>query len=474
MNDVTEMGEAPLGKLLLKFSIPAIAVMVVNGLYNFIDRVFIGQGMGTDALAAVSAGFPMMIIAGAVGLLFSVGSSTLISIAMGAGKREEAESILGQGFAASLLAAIAVSIFGWIFMDPMLKAFGTTARIMPMAREYLGVVMIGFIFQIPTMAIGNSLRSQNRPRTTVISTVSGTVLNAILAPLFIFALKWGITGAALATVIAQGFSALLTVWFIQDRKSILKIRRKNLNPKAETMRSMLKLGIPVSLVQLLSLVMLVVANNAMARLGGETALAVIGIINAMMMLMMFPVMGIVQGAQTLWGFNYGAGKLDRVKRLTRMTLFWTTALSVAFTVVTEVFARSFVSAFNSADPALISLGSHGISIFMLSFFMVGVEFTASQFFMSIGQAGKGGTLYLARNVFSILGMAILPLFLGIDGVFWAGPLNDLISTALSVVMLAVGMKTLAVKADPAGAVTEETGGAAPEAISEPIAEGEAV
>jgi putative MATE family efflux protein len=442
MNDVKEMGEAPLGRLLLKFSLPTIAMMVVNGLYNFIDRIFIGQGMGTDALAAVTAGFPMMIIAMAVGALFSVGTSTLVSIAMGAGRQDEARNILGQGFAASLASALLVAGLGWIFMDPILLSFGTTARILPMAREYLGIVMIGFIFQIGSMAVGNSLRSQNRPKTIMVSTISGSVLNAILAPLFIFAFHWGVAGAAWATVIAQALSAALTLYFIQDRKSILKIEAARLAPKAKTVLEMLKLGIPIALVQCLSLVMLVVANNAMARLGGETALAVIGIVNALSTLLIFPIVGIAQGAQALWGYNYGAGKLDRVRSLTKLTLVWTSVLAVLFTLVLELFTRQFVAAFNPKDEALIALGTRGIAIFMLTFFTSGIQFTASMFFMSIGKAGQGGLLYMARNLLSIAGMALLPLVMGLDGVFWTGPACDAISTVLSVLLLASGLKNL--------------------------------
>jgi putative MATE family efflux protein len=442
MDDVKEMGEAPLGPLLLKFSLPAIAVMVVNGLYNFIDRIFIGQGMGTDALAAVTAGFPMMIIAMAVGALFSVGTSTLVSIAMGAGKREEASAVLGQGFAASLAAGLFVAALGWIFMDPILLAFGTTARILPMAREYLGIVMIGFVFQIASMAVGNSLRSQNRPKMTMISTLSGTILNAILAPLFIFAFHWGVAGAAWATVIAQALSAGLTLHFIQDRKSALKIEARHLAPQSATILEMLKLGVPIALVQGLSLVMLVVANNAMSRLGGETALAVIGIVNALSQLFIFPIAGIAKGAQALWGYNYGAGKLDRVRGLTKLTLVWTSVLAVLFTLVIELFTRQFVAAFNPRDAALIALGSRGIAIFMLSFFTAGLQFTASMFFMSIGKAGQGGLLYMARNLLSIAGMALLPLVLGLDGVFWTGPASDLASTVLSALLLARGLRNL--------------------------------
>ncbi len=474
MDKIKEMGEAPLGRLLLKFSLPAIAIMVVNGLYNFIDRIFIGHGMGTDALAAVTAGFPMMIISMAVGALFSVGTSTLVSIAMGANKRDEAASVLGQGFAASLVSSIAVLALGWIFMDPILKTFGTTVRIMPMAREYLGIVMIGFVFQITSMAVGNSLRSQNRPRAVMVSTISGTVLNAILAPLFIFAFHWGIAGAAWATVIAQVFGAVLTFFFIQDRTSILRIEARRLAPKATTILQMLKLGVPIAIVQCLSLVMLVVANNAMSRAGGETALAVIGIVNAISMLLIFPIVGIAQGATALWGFNYGAGQLDRVRRLTTLTLVWTSVLGVLFTAVLEIFTRQLVAAFNPRDISLIDLGTRGIAIFMLTFFTTGIQYTSSMFFMSIGKAAQGGILYMAKNILSIAGMAFLPLAMGIDGVFWTGPLSDIVSTLLATGLLAYGLKTL--KAKPTEANAEVAADAAPSELfpAEPELDVEAV
>ena len=299
------------------------------------------------------------------------------------------------------------------------------------------------------MAVGNSLRSQNRPKTTMIATISGTALNAILAPLFIFAFHWGVAGAAWATVIAQALSAALTLHFIQDRKSVLKIEARALAPKAATILEMLKLGLPIAIVQGLSLIMLIVANNAMARLGGETALAVIGIVNAISQLLIFPIVGIAQGAQALWGYNYGAGKLDRVKSLTRLTLIWTSVLAAAFTIGLELFTRALVSAFNPHDSALIDLGTRGIAIYMMSFFTVGLQYSASMFFMSVGQAGRGGFLYIAKTILAIAGMALLPLALGVDGVFWTGPISDLIAAVLCAFLLAFGLKNLKLKAtDP--------------------------
>jgi putative MATE family efflux protein len=448
MDQVSEMGEAPLGKLLLKFSLPSIAIMLVNSLYNFIDRIFIGQGMGTNALAAVTAGFPMMLVAEGIGALLSVGAATLISIAMGAKKRDEAASVLAQAFSWALASAVPVMTASWIFMDPILRLFGTTEAIMPLARSYIGIITIGFVFQIVSMAVANSLRSQNRPRWAMVATVSGTALNAILAPLFIFVFKWGIAGAAWATVAAQAFSCVLTLCFIQQKSSLLKIEARRLAPSLATLASISKLGLPLFLVHILALAMLIVANNAMARFGGATALAVIGIINTLSNLLAFPVMGVTQGAGALWGYNFGAGKIERVRRLTSLVLIWTTAISLVCTAVMEIFPRAFMAAFNGSDPELIALGSHGMAIFMLTFFTIGLQFTAANFFMAIGKAAKGGILYVLRQVLMIVGMAFLPSLMGIEGIYWAGPLTDVVCTVAGGVMLLAGLKSLRPAAEP--------------------------
>jgi putative MATE family efflux protein len=445
MDKLLEMGEAPLGKLLLKFSLPTVAIMLVNGLYNFVDRIFIGQGMGTPALAAVTAGFPMMLVAEGIGALFSAGAGTLISMAMGAGKREEAASALGQAFVAALASALPVMAASWIFMDPILRLFGTTEEIMPIARAYIGIVTVGFAFQIVSMAVANSLRSQNRPRSAMAATLSGTALNAILAPLFIFAFKWGIAGAAWATVAAQGLSCALTLAFVQGKESILKIEARNFKPKLSTLGSIAKIGSSLLLVHVLALVMLMVANNSMARFGGATALAAIGIINALSQLLAFPVMGVTQGAGALWGYNYGAGKPERVKRLTGIAIAWTTAIGLVATLAIELFPRAFIAAFNGSDPALMEIGTRGIAIFMLSFFTFGIQATTANLFIAVGRAGRGGMLYVLRQLLGIAAMAILPTFMGIEGVYWSGPITDLVCTIVAVIVLALGLKELGLR-----------------------------
>jgi putative MATE family efflux protein len=381
-------------------------------------------------------------LAEGVGSLLSVGAATLISIAMGAKKDDEARSVLGQAFSLAILAAVPIMVASWLLMDPLLRLFGTTEAILPLARTYIGIVTLGFLPQIVSMAVANSLRAQNRPRATMVATVSGTALNAVLAPLFIFAFHWGIAGAAIATVAAQAFACLLTLRFIQEKGSLLRIEGRRLAPRAQTLARITKLGLPLLLVHLLALVMLIVANNAMARFGGAEALAVIGIINTLANLLSFPVMGITQGAGALWGYNFGAGKLDRVKRLTWLALSSTTVLSLACTALIELFPRAFIAAFNASDPALIELGGRGMAIFMLTFFTVGLQFTAANFFIAIGKAAQGGMLYVLRQVVMIAGMAFLPSLMGMEGVYWAGPLTDLACTAVSAVLLARGMRSL--------------------------------
>jgi putative MATE family efflux protein len=445
MDKVSEMGEAPLGRLLLSFSLPSIAIMLVNALYNLVDRIFIGQGIGTAGLAAVTAGFPMMLIAEGLGALLSSGSSTLISVAMGKGERDEASSVLSQSFFAAICVSLPLMAASWIFMDPVLRLFGTTEAIMPLARSYIGAVTAGFVFQIVQMAVANSLRAQNKPKAAMIATVSGAALNTVLDPLFIFIFHWSLAGAAWATVASQALSCALTLFFIQDKASVLRIETRKLAFKAETMGPLVKIGLPLFLVHFLALAMLMVANNAMAAYGGATALAAIGIINTLSNLLSFPVMGITQGAGALWGYNYGAGKADRVRRLTAIVALSTSVIAILATALVELFPKAVICLFNGADPTLIELGSHGVSIFMLTFFTIGLQFTSATFFLSIGQAAKGGIVYILRQCLMILGMLVLPRFMGIEGVYWAGPLTDLVCSGIAAILLIGGVKNFSAK-----------------------------
>jgi len=298
------MGEAPISRLLVKFSLPTIAMMVVNGLYNTIDQIYIGQGMGTAGIAAVTAAFPMMLVSVAVGSLFGAGATTLISISLGAGREADARSLLGQAFAASLLAAGGIVALTFLVMMPVLRLLGATPTLLPLARQYLSIVAIGFLFQIPSMTISGSLRAQGRPRASMMSVISGVLANAALAPLFIFGFHGGLAGAAAATVVAQALVLILTCMLIQSRGSRLRISLSAMRPKAGAIGRMATIGAPAALSNVIQLAVFAVANSSIAAYGGALGIAMVGIVNSLYRLFSFPVDGLTQGAQALWGYNH--------------------------------------------------------------------------------------------------------------------------------------------------------------------------
>ncbi|MGO9411864.1 MAG: MATE family efflux transporter [Spirochaetia bacterium] len=440
LDPVVEMAEAPIGRLLLKFSIPTIAMMLVNGLYNTIDQVFIGHGMGTVGIAAVTAAFPLMLLSVAIGSLFGAGATTLISISLGAGRAEEARSLLGQAFAASILAAAVIALLTLAFMSPVLRLLGATPALLPFARRYLSIVSIGFLFQIPSMATGGSLRAQGRPRAAVIAVICGVAVNAALAPLFIFGFHAGLAGAAAATVTAQAVVFVLTLTFIQGGKSRLRIMKSAMRPRAAAVGKMVTLGAPAALANIIQLAVFAVANTSIAAYGGDLGIAMVGIVNSLYRLFSFPVEGITQGAQALWGYNHGAGKPARVRSITFHAMAWATAVSVLCTLLIELFPRGFVSLFNASDAQFLRLGSHGLAIFFLGFFAYGARSVSAQFFQSVGRPAEATVLLLGRNVLLIAGMIVLPRWLALDGVLWAGSASEILTAAISVPLLARGLR----------------------------------
>lgn len=445
---ISTMGEGSVGRLLVRFSLPTIAMMAVNGLYNVIDRIYIGQGIGTLGIAAVTLTFPLALVAVAVGGMIGAGASTLISIALGADRVREARSLLGQAFAVSLAASVVLIAAGQLVMEPALRLLGATNELLPASREYLAVILVGFLFQIPSMAIGGSLRSQGRPRASVISVATGIAVNAALAPLFIFALHWGLAGAAWATVIAQATVFAMTIALTQNRGSQLKVEAWALRPSLRDLKRMAAIGFPVAAQNLIQIAVFGVANASVASYGGGVGIAMVGIVTSIYLLASLPVEGIGMGAQALWGYNWGAKRLDRVRSVTAHALAWSIGMSALFTAAIELFPRTFVAFFNGSDPELVELGSRGLSIFFLAFFLFGLSWVAAQFFQSVGRPAETTALLLGRNLLLIAAMILLSRLLGLEGVMWAGPASDLLTAIASAVLLIVGTRRLTRRRPP--------------------------
>lgn len=443
-HQIAKLGSDPLGKLLFKFSVPAIANLLINAVYNVIDRVYIGQEptLGTVGIAAATAAYPIMIISVAIGQLLGMGSATLIAMALGEGRTRDAEGLLGQTFAASVILSVVAGVGAWFAMDPLLVLFGCPAQILPYATSYIQAILVGFVFQVPALALGNTLRSQARPQAAFYCALASALINAALAPLFIYVFRWGMAGAGWATVIAQAFSAIYTFWLIQNDKSHLRIKRERLAPRIRDLGAICKSGMPMALMQLLSIGVMVAANRSVTPFGGDTALAVIGIVYTMAMLFSYPIIGIASGAQSIWGYNMGAKDFRRVERLLKLTLAWCVGLGGAFSLLSELEPVGLVRLFNSQDPTLAEMGARGIKLYMPSFAVFGLILAAVHYFQAVGKATQTLLLLVGKNLFLIAAFFALPPILGLDGAYLSGPASDAVVGVIAVFLLVHAFKDL--------------------------------
>jgi putative MATE family efflux protein len=441
MDKSERMGTAPIGSLLLEFSVPATASMLVAALYSLTDRIFIGRGTGVDGIAAATAAFPFMIVGMAVGLLFAVGARSVASVALGAGQSDRARESISRGTGSAFLVTAAVSLLIWIFDRPLLSLFGAGPAIAEDARIFLSVLLLGLPFQSAAMAASTSLQVEGRPRTAFAVNLAGTALNVALAPLFIFVFHWGLVGAATATVISQIVSLLLVLAVVQGKRSTLKLDASRFLPFGSIVGEEAVIGLPVFLVHLATVAVLVVANNAIRPYGGDLALAAVGVINTIGMVMSYPLWGITNGAQPLFGYNYGAGNWQRLRRLSILvglsTFLFAAAAEAAVVLAPEFFVGLF-----SRDQALSELGTSALRVFMLAFATFPLGVLPMTYFQATGRALPSGILMLSRNVIMVAGMLILPRWFGLNGVFLAGPAADLTTAAIGVFYLGLMQKEL--------------------------------
>jgi putative MATE family efflux protein len=423
------MGQRPVGALLLEFSLPSIAGMLVSALYNLVDRIFIGRGVGVDGIAAVTAAFPIMVIGLAIGLLFSSGARSLAALAMGRGDKPRAEELVSRSFGAAFLLASLASAACYLAADPLLSLFGATSSVLPEAKSYLGWVLLGAPLQAAQMTLASALQVQGRPRSSFAVMLMGTIVNAGLAPLFIFGLGWGLGGAGLAVAISEAVSLAATLALVLGKKSAIRLRPSLAIPALGPVAEVAKSGMPLFLVQILGCVTMVVANNAVKPYGGELGLAVIGVVNTVANVLGFPVFGITNGAQALWGYNYGAGLWKRVRRVTLLAFSWCFALA-ALSELAMVATPGFFIGLFSGDPAFVELGSKSLAIFLAAFILYPLEIVPMSYYQSTGRPLPAIALMLCRNLAMIAGMIVLPRFWGLTGVLLAGPLSDIVTAAL--------------------------------------------
>ena len=443
MDRTKQLGEARVSQLLLKFSIPAITGMVVNALYNVVDRIFIGQGIGRNGIAGITVAFPLMTVMMALAMLIGLGATALISIRLGEQREEDAELILGNAMVCLIGIAVMVTTFGLIFINPLLKLFGASAAVLPYARDYLRVILLGEIFMSIGFGMNHCIRAEGNPKVAMSTMLLGAILNTILDPIFIFNFGWGIKGAAWATIISQAASAVWVLAYFLRQKSHLKIHTKNLKLKLAVVREITALGSAPFLMQMAASVIGVILNNSLIRYGGDLAISAMGIVNSIGMLFLMPIFGINQGAQPIIGYNYGAEKFDRVKKTLKLAIAAATLVVLVGFAMVFLFPESLARLFSKRDPELIAFASRAMRIFLSMLPIIGFQIVGANYFQAVGKPRQSMILSLSRQVLLLIpALLILPRFFGINGVFYAGPVSDFGSSVITGVWLFLEMKHL--------------------------------
>ncbi|NQT16700.1 MAG: MATE family efflux transporter, partial [Planctomycetes bacterium] len=379
------LGEESVWRLLLTFSVPAIVGMVVHAVYNVVDRVFIGQAVGSLGIAGTTVAFPFMLIMLAFGMLVGLGATALISIRLGEQKKEEAEGVLGNATVLLIVIALALTVAGLWFLDPLLIAFGATETVLPYARAYLRIILLGAVFQATGFGLNACIRGEGNPKIAMFTMLIGALLNIVLDAVFILGLGWGMEGAAIATVISQAVSAVWVFAYFLGGKSLLRLRMKNLRVRWSICGTILAIGSPPFAMQIAASVLNGILNQQLRTHGGDLALSAMGIVYSMIMLILMPIFGLNQGVQPIIGYNYGALRFERVKRTLQLAIVAATAIALVGFVVGMLFPVQVVRLFNRDDEALVALGSHAIRICLMMLPIIGFQIVGASYFQAVGK-----------------------------------------------------------------------------------------
>jgi len=434
--------EKPL-KLLIQFSIPAIVGMLVSALYSVIDRIFIGGAVGSIGIAGITVAFPIMIIQLAFGLLIGIGGTALVSIRLGERRLEEALGIVGNSFVLLIVISLLISILGLIIRDPMLRAFGASEQVLPYARDFVTIILYGSVVMSTSMGMNNFIRAEGKPQKAMASMLIGTVMNIILAPIFLFVFRWGMKGAAWATVLAQVVSCAWVLSHFFTRTSVLRICRRNLRLRLSNVKSIMALGMPPFFLQIAVCILTIVLNKSMAHYGGDTAVSGMGAVTTIQMLVILPIAGIGMGAQPIIGYNYGAQSYGRVREVLKLAIFAASIIAVVGYLGIQVFSTPLMSVFAKQDHTFIAFSSRALRIFSGLMFLAGFQVIGSNYFQAIGKPLASMILTLSRQVLILLpAILLLGYFFQVNGVLWAGPIADACSTTLTGIWLMRELRNL--------------------------------
>jgi len=440
----TKLGEQRISKLLINLSVPATIGMMVNALYNLVDTIFVGRGVGALAIGGLTIAFPIQMVIMAFAQMIGIGAASAISRSLGAKDIEKADYIAGNSFLLIVILSSTIAAIGLTFTEPMLRLFGATDTILPYAKDYITIILWGSIFFSFAMSSNNLIRAEGNAKVAMATMLIGAILNIILDPIFIFVFKMGVKGAALATVISKFVSFLYVLIYLYSGKSSLKVKLHHLKPKMHIIIEILTVGSATFARMVTGSVVAIVVNNSLRIFGGDIAIIIVGILQRVTMFIFMPLLGVTQGMQPIVGFNYGAKKLDRVKETLKLSLITTTAFASFGWLIIELFPLAIISVF-TRDAEIIEKGSTIMRIVISMIPLIGIQIVGAALFQSLGKAVPSLILALLRQVLLFIPLVlILPrvLGLGLWGIWIAYPAADILSVVLTVLFLRSELKKM--------------------------------
>ncbi len=438
------LGEAPIRHVLWKFFLPAFTGVVVNSLYNIVDRIFVGQGVGVMALTGLSVVFPIMIIITAFGMLIGVGSGVRVSIFLGKKDFESAEHVLGNCFILLIIASIALTIIGFLIKEPLLIFFGASEETIGYANDYLNILLTGTVFSMLGFSLNNVIRSEGNLRVAMNTMIISAVINTILDPIFIFGFDMGVKGAAWATVFSKFVLCVLVLrHFFKSKKSIVKLKVPNFKLDRKIVFAIFSIGFSSFAIQSASSFVHGIYNIQLIKYGGDVAVGAMGIINSVATIIVMSIVALNMAAQPIIGYNYGAKNFIRIRQTLFICIKAATLVAFVGTIFVEAFPSLLIKTFNVSSKELLEIGTEGLRIFMLAMPIVGFQIIAGSYFQSIGKAAISATVSLLRQVIVLIPiLLILPNYWGLTGVWASAPISDIIAAVISFVFLQREIKKL--------------------------------
>lgn len=442
-NQFNVLAEKPVGSLLMQYAIPAIVAMAASSVYNIIDGIFIGQGVGAEAIMGLALTGPLMSLTAAFGAMVGVGAATLMSVKLGQKDYGTAQKILGNVVIMNLTLGIVLGLLLLVFINPILRFFGASDVTLPYARNFMSIILVGNVVTHMYLGLNALLRSTNRPQKAMCATIGTVVLNCILAPIFIFVLGWGIRGAATATIMAQMIMLTWQLRLFSNKDELIHLNRSIIKLDVKIVKESLLVGLPQFLINLCACLVAAMMTRSLTTYGGDMAVGAFGICNRFILFIVMVVIGLNQGMQPIAGYNFGARRYDRVLGVLNKALIFGSVITLTGFVIGVFFPTPFVSVFAKDSPQLIKLSAHALSCMVMMFPIVGVQIVSTAFFQSIGYAPKSIFLSLTRQlIFLVPAIFILPHLYAdpLEGLWHAAPVADGLASVLAITLLVLQVK----------------------------------